>query len=292
MKLEDLNKTQIILLTLLTSFVTSIATGIVTVSLLAQAPPGVTQTINRVVERTVERVVPAETPSGGDTIIKETTVVVKEDDLIAKSIESGSASVVRIRLKPGAGVEGQGTLIALGIIVSSDGLVVTDSTSVSQALGAYSITAPDGKIYDSTFVSRDEVHGIQLLQMVGKDVGGFTPATLGSSATLKLRQAILVIGGSSRPQVGTGIIGGLSEEDVPGTGSTTTPPTKVITMIEASVAPNGPSGAPLLSLFGEVIGLNVTMGGDSRRTLYLPADFLKELVAIGTKPAKSPAAAN
>ena len=38
--MEHLNKQQLILLTLLISFVTSIATGIVTVSLMDQAPQG------------------------------------------------------------------------------------------------------------------------------------------------------------------------------------------------------------------------------------------------------------
>ena len=58
MDIEQLNRTQILLLTLLVSFVTSIATGIVTVSLMGQAPHGITQTVNRIFERTVEKVVP------------------------------------------------------------------------------------------------------------------------------------------------------------------------------------------------------------------------------------------
>jgi uncharacterized membrane-anchored protein YitT (DUF2179 family) len=59
MAMEDLNKNQIVLLTLLVSFVTSIATGIMTTSLLQVAPVEVTRNINRIVEKTIETVTPA-----------------------------------------------------------------------------------------------------------------------------------------------------------------------------------------------------------------------------------------
>jgi hypothetical protein len=61
MEMQDLNKSQLILLALLISFVTSIASAIATVSLLAQAPAPVTQTINRIVQNTVEKIVPTDT---------------------------------------------------------------------------------------------------------------------------------------------------------------------------------------------------------------------------------------
>src|SRR3989344_9685665 len=59
MNMEELTKSQIVLLTLLVSFVTSIATGIVTVALIDQAPAGVTQTVSHIIRETVQSAVQA-----------------------------------------------------------------------------------------------------------------------------------------------------------------------------------------------------------------------------------------
>jgi hypothetical protein len=57
MDIKELNKAQLILLSILISFVTSIATGVATFALLQKAPQSVTVPINRIVQRTVEKIV-------------------------------------------------------------------------------------------------------------------------------------------------------------------------------------------------------------------------------------------
>src|SRR3990167_3092076 len=116
--MEELNKNQLILLTLLVSFVTSIATGIITTSLLQQAPPGVTQVINRVVEKTIEQVA----TEGGKEIIREVTVVVKEEDQVVDAIAKNSKSIARIT--DNAFSDGVQLFYGIGILVDKDGIVV------------------------------------------------------------------------------------------------------------------------------------------------------------------------
>jgi hypothetical protein len=87
MDLQDLNKSQLILLAVLISFITSIATGITTVTLMQQAPSSFTVPVNRVIKQTVEKIQQVE----GKTTVQ--TVVVKEEDLVVDAIAKNKSAV-------------------------------------------------------------------------------------------------------------------------------------------------------------------------------------------------------
>src|SRR3989338_10370670 len=78
--MENLTKTQLVLLVLLISFITSLVTGIVSVTLVNQAPAQITQTINRVIEK-----VTPEGISGKDSAAAAALVITSED-LVTKLV--------------------------------------------------------------------------------------------------------------------------------------------------------------------------------------------------------------
>ncbi len=95
MNLEDLSKTQLLLLTVLVNFVTSIAVGVLTVSLLDQAPPTITQTVNRIVDHTVETIA-STTPIGIIPTPQPTTVVIHDEDLLTAALAANTSRTVLI----------------------------------------------------------------------------------------------------------------------------------------------------------------------------------------------------
>lgn len=96
MNLEELNKSQLLLLTVLVNFVTSIAVGVLTVSLLDHAPPTVTQTVNRIVDHTVE-VIASSTPIERILpVAQPATVVIRDEDLLTAALQANASRAVTI----------------------------------------------------------------------------------------------------------------------------------------------------------------------------------------------------
>lgn len=234
MDLEHLTKHQVILLTLLVSLVTSIVTGIVTVSLMNQAPQSVTRTINQIVEHTVQTVVPATQGAAAATVTTEKTVVVKDDDLTAKSIASVQKAIVRITAR------GDDQLLARGVIVDGKGTALTDSDSLNNS-GAKDFDAilQDGTRVPVAIVALATTSPIGIVAVALGTSSVAAPAPLVDISKVSLGQSVIRIGGKGIDTVGTGVIASL-----PGKGS----------IVEASVTSATP-GSVLISIFGEVIGI-------------------------------------
>ncbi|MDO8620556.1 MAG: serine protease [bacterium] len=293
--MEHLNKQQLILLALLVSFVTSIATGIITVSLMDQAPQGITQTINRVVEKTIERVVTepakqtASLVSGEQQreVVTKETIVVKVDDLIIGAIEKNTGSVIRIREVKG---EGATNFAGLGLVVSREGLIAADisvayrkTDSAGNAIAeSYQGVFPDGRIFPLNIVYSNQGAGLIFFQVMLQDkekgVYRFRVPEFGVGE-LKLGQAVVALSGDDTNAVSTGIISNLVQRNVqkPIDPATTTPQfAKETVAIKTDIRSTElVSGSILLSLMGEVIGLNAGSLSANRNT-FLPIQKVLE----------------
>jgi S1-C subfamily serine protease len=286
MDIEKLNKQQIVLITLLVSFVTSIATGIVTVALMDQAPPGVTQTINRVVERTIEKVVNPPTNSNNSAaVITRETVVVKEDDKIVESVDKNKNSVVRIYTNvTNSGDVEQNVFIGLGTVVSKDGLIATGDV-FADTRGKYLVTLDNNKFYTVAVLPKKDSDSFYFLKVVQneKDSTNFTPVSFSDSSSLKLGQTVIAWGGQTQNSVSTGIVSSLvgmvEKLDVSSTTATSTSvANKEIAAINTNInLADSLSGGPLLNLYGEAVGIRVS-AGISDKYNFLPSNMLKKEV--------------
>ena len=191
MDVKELNKSQLILLAILLSFITSIATGIVTVTLLQQAPVSVTTPINRVVQQTVEKITQIE----GKPVTN--TVVVKEEDLVVDAIAKNQPALFTIT-KEAQDDNGKTIEVSAGrgFVVSKDDIVVTDASLVPDKEENYFVKNDSGK-FKADFISTDK-NGISFLK-VGASLDEkqklvYTLPTFGDLSKMKAGQKILVIG--------------------------------------------------------------------------------------------------
>ena len=192
MDVKELNKSQLIMLAILLSFITSIATGIVTVSLMQQMPVNVVAPINRFVQQTVEKIAPNEGKNPAQT------VVVKEEDLIVDAIAKNQSAVFSITKEI---FDDSGKVVEVsagrGFAISKDGIVVADGISVP-GKEVYYVKNDSGK-FKADFVSNDKA-GFSFLKIGaavdGKSKLNFSTPIAGDLSKMKAGQKIIILGDS------------------------------------------------------------------------------------------------
>ncbi|MGB3012412.1 MAG: trypsin-like peptidase domain-containing protein [Mycobacterium sp.] len=217
-------------------------------------------------------------------------------------------SVVKLETKMGRASE-EGS----GIVLSSDGLILTNSHVVAgakdRAPGAPGapgatpgsamdamVTFADGTTAPFTVVGADPSSDIAVVRAQG--VSGLTPINLGSSASLRVGQDVVAVGSplGLEGTVTTGIISALNRPVAAG-GDANNQNT-VLDAIQTDAAINpGNSGGALVNMSGELVGVNsaiATLGGDSGAArsgsiglgFAIPVDQAKriadELISTGT----------
>lgn len=260
MDIEKLNKSQIVLLTLLVSFMTSIATGIVTVSLMEQAPPAITETVNRVVERTVERVVSGQVASAAVPDMATTkTIVVKESELIPQALETISPSIVRIYTTASDTPQ----FLGLGLVLDSVGTIATDQAALKDATSVQvelsgSMRVP-GKV-----TSKKDSTGVSYIAVATSTESGaiaWKPAKMASQQSV-LGQSVILVSGKSATRVGQGIITAISPVSDGIKDS--------VDVIETDLSKDGIlNGSPIIDSSGSVVGISTLVSRASDESGFI-----------------------
>ncbi|KND47751.1 MAG: hypothetical protein AB201_02335 [Parcubacteria bacterium C7867-006] len=279
--MEDLNKNQIILLTLLISFVTSIATGIMTTSLLQETPIEVTRNINRIVEKTIETVTPAAVTTSGQKEV--TTVVVKEEDLIVDSINKNLKSIVRIKEKDGN--VGTVSFYGIGLVLTKDGVIAADRKYLP-AGNVYTVTMSDGKEFPLIPMGVDKQTNFILFKanqgekVTDKTSYPFSPAVLGDSDP-KLGQTIIALGGNDTNAIAVGRVISLDMKES-GVGTSTI---KYLSGINTDISIKDlVDGSPAFNLSGDVIGFKLSSDASK---VFVPVSILKKELSTLNEASKA-----
>lgn len=212
-------------------------------------------------------------------------LVVQESSAVIDAAKKVSPSVVSITSKAvSRGFFGQPTELegaGSGIIVTSDGLILTNKHVVSDVGATYTVITSDGKEYaGATVVSRDPVNDIAFIRV---KASGLKAAELGDSGAIQVGQHVLAVGnalGQFQNSVTEGVISGIGRGVVAGDQSSgAAEQLQNVLQTDAAINP-GNSGGPLVNLDGQVIGINTAVAGQSAQNIgfAIPINEAKPLI--------------
>ncbi len=214
-------------------------------------------------------------------------LVVQENSAVIDVAKESSRSVVSITSKTVArgffGTSQQVSGAGTGMIVTSDGLILTNRHVVDDANANYTVVTSDGKSYPARVVSRDRVNDVAFIRISATNL---PVVELGDSGAVQVGQRVVAIGnalGQFQNTVTDGIISGLSRGVTAGDGGAfgggSTEDLQNLLQTDAAINP-GNSGGPLVNLEGQVIGINTAVAGQAQNIGFaIPINEVKPLIA-------------
>lgn len=159
------------------------------------------------------------------------------------------------------GTTSQGT----GIVISSDGLVLTNNHVINGESTVRATLVTSGKSYPARVVGYDVTDDEALLQLEG--ASGLKTVSVGNSAHLRLGAHVLAIGNAEGrgglPTVAPGVLSGLDNTVTASDQYTGTTETLHGMLQTSADILSGDSGGPLANAGGQVVGIDTAGNGDN-----------------------------
>jgi hypothetical protein len=202
-------------------------------------------------------------------LVVNSSSCIAQDTISTDVIGAVSRAVVLIR-----GETPTGTSLGSGVIISTDGTIVT-ALHVIEQMTAGAVELASKERFDSfSVVSFDARRDLAIIRVPGFDL----PAVkMGNSNNLKVGQSVIAMG-SPRGLQGTvtaGIVSAIREDLLEG-----------VRLIQTDAAVNpGNSGGPLLSSSGELMGIvTAKLKSSEALNFAVPVNYVRGLLGVSQPP--------
>lgn len=231
------------------------------------------------------------TSSGSASVETQRVVLGEQGDLISSIAKDVGASVVSINVTSRGesyfGYSRDQESAGTGVIVSEDGLILTNRHVVPSGTTSVSIVLSDGTELDGVEVldRTDDDDSLDVAFLKVNDTKGRTlqAAKIGDSGKMRVGDSVVAIGnalGYFQNTVTTGIVSGYGRS-IQATGSAGGETDNLEDLFQTDAAINqGNSGGPLVNVAGEVIGINTAVAAGEAQNIgfAIPINNIKGLI--------------
>ncbi|MBU1167911.1 trypsin-like peptidase domain-containing protein [Patescibacteria group bacterium] len=209
------------------------------------------------------------------TVEKTETIKVEESGALVEAIERVSPSLVSIvketDLKKIAGDITQNKGEGSGVLITADGLILTNKSIVPDITDDYVVILADGRSFEVKSISDDSMLESVFVKI---EADNLPVVELGNSEELRIGEKVVALG-SVRNFEGEMASAGIISSTM---GISETPDGQLhanVIRTDAKISPKN-SGGPLINLAGEIIGINVYASDRGEEEAFvIPIDAIK-----------------